>query len=123
MKYGASGVVVKSKAIEFLVEGIRGVQNGEICVDNKTMVVLMEQFSKPQKPPPSLSDREKEVVSLVCEGLRNKEIADRLFISEETVKSHLHSIFEKTDVSDRMHLVLYAVEYNLRLKSHGSAAS
>ena len=122
MKYGASGIVVKSKAVEFLVEGIRRVQNGEIYVDNKTMVVLMEQFSKPQKPPPSLSDREKEVVSLICEGLRNKEIADRLFISEETVKSHLHSIFEKTGVSDRMHLVLYAVEYNLPLKSHGSAA-
>ena len=115
MRYGASGIVVKSKASKFLVEGIRRVQNGEIYVDGKTMVVLMEQFSNHQRPPPSLSGREKEVVALVCQGLRNKEIADRLFVSEETVKSHLHHIFEKTGVADRMHLVLYAVEFNLPL--------
>ena len=106
MKYGASGIVEKNKATEFLVEGIRRVQKGEIFVDDKMMVLLMKQFSSPCKAPPSLSGREKEVVSLVCEGLRNKEIADRLFVSEETVKTHLHNIFEKTGVSDRMHLVL-----------------
>ena len=122
MRYGASGIVVKNKASEFLVEGIRRVQNGEICVDDKTMVVLMEQFSTPQRPSPSLSDREKEVASLVCQGLPNKEIADRLFVCTETVKSHLHHIFEKTGVSDRIHLVLYAVEFNLPLKSGHSPA-
>ena len=116
MRYGASGIVVKYKASEFLVEGIRRVQNGEIYVDDKTMVVLMEQFLTPRKPPPSLSDREKEVASLVCHGLPNKEIADRLFVCTETVKSHLHHIFEKTGVSDRMQLVRYAVEFNLPLK-------
>ena len=117
MKYGASGIVVKNKATEFLVEGIRRVQNGEIYVDDKTMVGLMQQFSNPRKPPPPLSDREKDVVALVCRGLRNKEIADRLFVSLATIKSHLHSIFEKTGVSDRMHLVLYAAELNLSMKS------
>ena len=67
MKYGASGIVEKNKATEFLVEGIRRVQKGEIFVDDKMMVLLMKQFSNsPVKRPRPLSDREKEVVSLVC---------------------------------------------------------
>ena len=105
------------------MEGIRRVQNGEIYVDDKTMVVLMEQFSIARKPPPPLSHREKEVFSLVCQGLPNKEIADRLFVCTETVKSHLRHIFEKTGVPDRMHLVLYAVEFNLPGNSGYSPSS
>src|SRR5262249_26916807 len=55
-----------------------------------------------------LSDRELQVVSLVCTGLKNKEIADRLFISESTVRHHLSSIFSKLGVTCRLDLIIYA---------------
>ena len=60
-----------------------------------------------------MSDREKEVVQLVVQGFRNREIGEKLFISEQTVKNHLHSIFDKLGVSDRLELALYAIHHSL----------
>jgi DNA-binding NarL/FixJ family response regulator len=62
---------------------------------------------------PQLSEREKEIVQLITHGLRNKEIAGKLFISEQTVKNHLHTIFDKLGVSDRLELALYAIHHRL----------
>ena len=59
------------------------------------------------------SDREKEIVQLVAQGFRNKEIGVRLFISEQTVKNHLHNILDKLGVSDRLELALYAIHHRL----------
>ncbi|HKY05632.1 MAG TPA: response regulator transcription factor, partial [Blastocatellia bacterium] len=56
----------------------------------------------------SLTDREREVVTLVCEGLKTKQIAERLFISEKTVSNHLASIYAKLEVADRLDLAIYA---------------
>ena len=61
----------------------------------------------------SLTDREREVLTLIGEGLKNKEIADKLFISEWTVRHHITSIFSKLDVSDRVELILYAYKQGL----------
>src|SRR6266851_4709363 len=58
-------------------------------------------------------DREKEIVQLVAQGFRNKEIGEKLFISEQTVKNHLHNIFDKLGVSDRLELALYAIHHRL----------
>src|SRR5258708_6349421 len=60
-----------------------------------------------------LSDREKEIVQLVAKGYRKKEIGEKLFISEQTVKNHLHNIFDKLGVSDRLELALYAIHHRL----------
>lgn len=60
-----------------------------------------------------LTDKQHEIVELVAQGLRNKEIAERLFISEQTVKNHLHTIFEKLGVSARLELALLTVEQKL----------
>jgi DNA-binding NarL/FixJ family response regulator len=60
-----------------------------------------------------LSQREREVVSLVASGYRNKEIANKLFISEQTVKTHLSNIFQKLEISDRLELALYAMRNGL----------
>ena len=60
-----------------------------------------------------LSEREKEIVQLVAQGYRNKEIGEKLFISEQTVKNHLHNIFDKLGVSDRLELALYAIHHRL----------
>lgn len=62
-----------------------------------------------------LSIREKEIVNLVAQGYKNKEMAEKLFISEQTVKNHLHNIFEKLGVSDRLELALYAIHNGLHL--------
>jgi DNA-binding NarL/FixJ family response regulator len=62
---------------------------------------------------PLLSDREMEVVQLVAQGFHNKEIGGKLFISEQTVKNHLHNIFDKIGVSDRPEMMLYAIHHCL----------
>ncbi len=61
----------------------------------------------------ALSQRELEIVVLVARGFKNKEMAERMFISEQTVKNHLHNIFDKLGVSDRLELALYAIHNNL----------
>ena len=118
MKYGAAGIIRKSMATNFLIEGIRRVQDGEVCLDDHTMVLVLRKFSTQRKPPP-MSQREWEVASLVCQGFRNKEIAGKLFVTEDTVKSHLSRIYDKFDVSDRMHLVLYAIESGIPFQQPG----
>jgi DNA-binding NarL/FixJ family response regulator len=60
-----------------------------------------------------LTRKELEIVRMVAQGLRNKEIAARLFISEQTVKNHLRAIFEKVQVADRLELALYAIHHIL----------
>src|SRR5207249_4704587 len=85
-----------------------------LLLDNRMTAEVMKAFSKsseagPRREKPLLSDREKEIVQLVAQGFRNKEIGEKLFISEQTVKNHLHNIFDKLGVSDRLELALYAI--------------
>jgi DNA-binding NarL/FixJ family response regulator len=94
------------------------VHAGEIWLDNRMTAEVMKAFSKssesgPRREKPLLSDREKEIVQLVAQGFRNKEIGEKLFISEQTVKNHLHNIFDKLGVSDRLELALYAIHHRL----------
>ena len=63
--------------------------------------------------PVALSRREREITALVAQGFRNREIADKLFISEQTVKNHMHNIFEKVGVQDRLELALYAIYHRM----------
>jgi DNA-binding NarL/FixJ family response regulator len=118
MRLGARAVVLKQSATELLVKSIRKVQGGEIWLDNRMTAEVMKAFSKsadggPRREKPLLSDREMEIVQLVAQGYRNKEIGERLFISEQTVKNHLHNIFDKLGVSDRLELALYAIHHRL----------
>ena len=121
MKYGTSGIVLKQTATELLIKSIRKVYQGEIWLDAKTIAAVMRQFAAPgevggprEREKPRLSNREREIVALVAQGFKNKEIAERMFISEQTVKNHLHNIFDKLGVSDRLELALYAIHRNIR---------
>jgi DNA-binding NarL/FixJ family response regulator len=120
MRYGTSGIVLKQTATELLLKSIRKVYEGEIWLDSKTTAAVMRQFASPSDPgprerdKPRLSNREREIVALVAQGFKNKEIAERMFISEQTVKNHLHNIFDKLGVSDRLELALYAIHRNIR---------
>jgi two-component system, NarL family, nitrate/nitrite response regulator NarL len=119
---GAMGLVLKDKAAEDLIKAIEKVHAGEAWLDRSlTASVLSEisNFDTSSRPDPqakkikSLTGREREVVGLVCEGLKNKQIADRLFISEATVRNHLTSILSKLELSDRFELALYAYRHHL----------
>jgi DNA-binding NarL/FixJ family response regulator len=88
---------------------------------------VLSQLTHPQQAQPltpeeeriaALTKREREVITLVGEGLRNKQIAERLYISEATVRHHLTAIFAKLDVADRFELVIYAYRYGLAKPLH-----
>ncbi len=120
MKFGTSGIVLKQTATELLIKSIRKVHAGEIWLDSRTTAAVMKQFASPadaaakDRERSPLSQREREIVVLVAQGFKNKEIAERMFISEQTVKNHLHNIFDKLGVSDRLELALYAIHKNIR---------
>jgi DNA-binding NarL/FixJ family response regulator len=130
MKLGTSGIVLKQTATELLIKSIRKVHAGEIWLDSHTTAAVIRQFvandeATPAMPPlppapptrererSPLSQREREIVALVAQGFKNKEMAEKMFISEQTVKNHLHNIFDKLGVSDRLELALYAIHNNL----------
>jgi DNA-binding NarL/FixJ family response regulator len=130
MKLGASGIVPKGSATEVLAQSIRKVHAGEIWLDSPTTVAVMRQFATHEIKAPTaaipvsanregertpLSQRERQIVVLVAQGFKNKEMAEKMFISEQTVKNHMHSIFDKLGVSDRLELALYAIHNNLQL--------
>ena len=118
MRLGARGVVLKESAIDLLVKSIHRVHAGEIWLDGHMTAEVINAFSASSKSgassgKPLLSDREMEVVQLIAQGFHNKEIGKKLFISEQTVKNHLHNIFDKLGVSDRLELALYAIHHRL----------
>ena len=128
MKLGTSGIVLKQTATELLIKSIRKVHAGEIWLDSHTTAAVIRQFVAADDAPAQstaplaanrererspLSQREREIVALVAQGFKNKEMAEKMFISEQTVKNHLHNIFDKLGVSDRLELALYAIHNNL----------
>jgi DNA-binding NarL/FixJ family response regulator len=122
VRAGAMGVVLKDKAVEVIIKAVERVSEGEVWLDPRLTASLLSDFTRPNrpaKPDPeaekirALSKREREVVELIGKGLKNKEMAERLFISEITVRHHLTSIFEKLGVSDRIELMLYAYRHGL----------
>jgi two-component system, NarL family, nitrate/nitrite response regulator NarL len=125
MKLGCSGIVLKQTAPDLIVKSIRKVNQGEIWLDSHTTAAVMRQFASPadslqlsggkarERSP--LSQREREIVALVAQGYKNKEMAEKMFISEQTVKNHLHNIFDKLGVSDRLELALYAIHKGLHV--------
>jgi len=105
-----------------LLKAIERVHAGEVWLDRfltSNLIVDLRRSHKPSKKQEEesaiskLTDREREVIALVGEGLKNKQIADRLFISEITVRHHLTSIFEKLKVSDRLELLIFAYQKGL----------
>jgi two-component system nitrate/nitrite response regulator NarL len=122
VKIGARGLVQKELAADVLIKAIKKVHKGEVWFDRTMMSsilsdVLNKKNAKESDPErakiATLTDRETQVINLVCEGLKNKQIAERLFISDTTVRHHLTSIFSKLEISDRLELVIYSYRYGL----------
>lgn len=124
IRRGAMGIVLKQQAAELLLKAIRKVHEGEVWIDRSMMGTVLTDVraEKREEPNPELrkirglTAREREVIALVSEGLKNKVIGERLFISETTVTHHLSSIYSKLGVSDRLELVVYAFANKLTQK-------
>jgi len=126
VRQGCCGIVPKQTSTELLVKSIHKVHAGEFWLDRTTTAEVIRRLAKKgtsnanagarlglREQSGVLSAREREIVALVAQGFKNKEMAERMFISEQTVKNHLHNIFDKLGVSDRLELALYAIHHNL----------
>lgn len=118
---GARGYLTKDAGADEIARAIQAVRAGEALFDPSVQRRILEKAATGQtlashegkRHPDGLTDREAEVLALVASGLSNHEVAARLFISEATVKSHINSIFSKTQVRDRAQAVRYAYEHGL----------
>jgi two-component system nitrate/nitrite response regulator NarL len=116
MQSGVSGLVLKEAAAVNLVDTVRRVQRGERALEPTLVSRALDRLSQREeakKIVEVLSRRETEIVKMVAAGLRNKEIAVKLSIGEGTVKTHLHTIYEKLSVHGRVELTTYAIEHGL----------
>lgn len=117
VRSGASGYLLKEIAPEEIAESIRRVMEGEAVISPAMSSALLRQFAAlvtRQEPAEGrLSARELEVLGLLCDGLNNRDIAERLFIAENTVKNHVRNILEKLGMTSRMQAVAYAIREGL----------
>ncbi len=118
---GAMGLVQQSQSPEILFRAIECVAAGEIWIERTMAARALREKAHPttlksgdpQWHIATLTEREREVITLICQGMKNQAIAKSLFISEPTVRHRLTSIFEKLRVSDRLELVIFAYQHGL----------
>jgi len=128
LQMGASGYLSKDSSVEDVLEAVRLAHKGDSLLDPVATTRLIREFEirKTQSPPtgepqPSdngalekLTTREQEILGLIADGLSNQDIAQRLFISEYTVKTHISNMFRKLGLNDRVQAVLFALQHGLR---------
>jgi DNA-binding NarL/FixJ family response regulator len=112
LEAGACGYLLKDVDAERVADGIRAAARGESPLDPRAARTILEARNAPD-PLAGLSQREREVLALLVQGLSNKLIARRLGISEKTVKSHLTQIFRELGVTDRTQAALWAERHGL----------
>ncbi len=120
LQIGARGIVLKDALANHLQTAIRTVFTGDYWIGGKRVVnlvsalhELMQKAAVPQRKTYGLTPRELEVVGCIVEGCSNRDIAKQFTLSEETVKRHLSNIFDKTGVSTRLELALFAIAHQL----------
>jgi DNA-binding NarL/FixJ family response regulator len=120
LRCGAKGVFQREWPVQQIPMAIRKVTNGGVWLEQGAAERVLEQaLSKPRGPDAeeiklaSLTPREREVIDLICRGMRNKEVAKELHISLATVSHHLTAVYRKLGVEDRTSLVIYAAKQHL----------
>jgi DNA-binding NarL/FixJ family response regulator len=120
VEHGAAGIVLKSEPLGVLIKAITKVHAGEAWLDRANMAKVLVRIARNRRPENSeavkiakLSPREREIITLIGEGLKNAAIAARLCISEATVRNHLTSVLDKLGVADRFELAVYAFRHRL----------
>ena len=119
VRAGAAGYLLKDVSKDELADAIRQVATGGAFIESQMLKGMLSEM-KPSAPvagpggaAKSLTKREREILGLVAEGMSNREIAEKLVLSPETVKSHVAAILEKLNVSDRTQAAIYAVRNGL----------
>jgi DNA-binding NarL/FixJ family response regulator len=120
--HGAMGIILMNESVETLIKAIHKVHAGEMWIERSmTASVIAEMRSKrnlqsiegKMSRDNALTAREREIISLIAEGLNNQQIADHLYLSKATVRHHITSIFSKLEVSDRIGLLIYSYRHGL----------
>ena len=119
LQLGAHGLVFKNSALQLLLKSIRCVSNGQYWVGRESVSDLVQALRRMIPDPPAseatrdfgISSREMQVIKHVVAGYTNKDLARKLGISQQTAKHHLTNIFDKLGVSNRLELVLFAVDH------------
>ncbi|NLY85483.1 MAG: response regulator transcription factor [Tissierellia bacterium] len=119
LKLGANGYMLKDSSANSLIEGIRRVAKGEKYIQSSVADLVSasrddDSVDKSIEQINSLTNREYEVLILIAEGLNNKDIAERLYISEKTVKNHVSNILKKLDLNDRVQAAIFAYKNNIK---------
>jgi DNA-binding NarL/FixJ family response regulator len=122
LKVGVRGLLSKEDGADVLYKAIHKVRDGEFWFDRSIMGdtirhMVNEKQLREDNPAvqkvSEMTDREKQVIELICKGMKNKGIAEKLFITETTVRHHLTSVFNKLEVGTRLELVIYAFKNQL----------
>ena len=120
VQLGAAGIILKSVEPSLFVKCARKVVlENEVWLPKRQVAqiakLLETNAARPLRPVDTLTRREKTIISYLMQGWRNREVAQHLSITEQTVKNHLRSIYDKVGVSDRLELVLYAIHQRMEL--------
>ena len=117
IRAGASGYLVKDCSTDEIATAIRTVMRGETVLSPQLAASMLEEVRKLEEPSPDeervITKREEEVLQLIANGCSTPEVAERLFISQKTVKNHLASIYQKLEARDRTQAVLQAVRMGI----------
>lgn len=119
IRAGASGMILKSVDPSLFVKCARKVMESEVWLPKHEVAKMANALGTTpmelRRPADTLTHREKMIISYLVQGWRNREIADHLSISEQTVKNHLRAVYDKVGVSDRLELVLYVIHQRVQL--------
>mgnify|MGYP000277144237 CR=1 FL=1 len=113
LKAGAMSYLIKNVSADDLVVAIRGAMAGQPRLSPEAAQVLIQEIKKPAEQSYDLTEREKEILALMVEGLPNNAIAERLIVSQSTVKFHVSNILSKLGVTTRTEAVALALKHNL----------
>jgi len=113
LKAGAMGYLLKNVSADELANAIRRATTDQPSLSPEAAQVLIQKVNEPPKPGADMTDREREILALMVEGLSNSEIAGRLIVSQSTVKFHVSNVLSKLGVASRTEAVALAVKHNL----------
>jgi NarL family two-component system response regulator LiaR len=113
LQAGALGYLLKGVSSDDLARAIRAAVDGTPTLSPEATQILIEETRRPTHTHFEMTDRELEILALIADGLNNREIAEQLFVSRSTIKTHVSNILTKLGVSSRTEAVAYAIENDL----------